>query len=169
MPEAQRKSTCDLEVLAPWRSLQTLTPDATQLALGDSWTPDAYRCLLRLPEGLRSVCLCMVLTVVQAALSCFWGCLCDGSMQQLEDCALHLCVRTEILDDHLTRAACANMRKSGLSIIRTIALLGCRPPGSQEVCPQWAAAVDAAKQGHIPQLKVLTLDVIIAPADGKDR
>ena len=43
VPEAQRKSTCSLEVLAPWRSLQTLTPDATQLALGDSWTPEAYR------------------------------------------------------------------------------------------------------------------------------
>ena len=37
------------------------------------------------------------------------------------------------------------------------------------MCPRWGAAVDAAKQGHIPQLKVLTLDVIIAPADGKDR
>ncbi len=45
----------------------------------------------------------------------------------------------------------------------------CRLPGSQTVCPKWAAAMDAARQGHIPQLKVLTLDVIMAPGDGADR
>lgn len=43
VPEGERQSVCELEVTAPWRSLQCLTPDATQLALGDSWMPPPYK------------------------------------------------------------------------------------------------------------------------------
>ncbi len=37
--ERDRLSTCSLEVVAPWRCLQSLTPDATQLADPD-WQPN---------------------------------------------------------------------------------------------------------------------------------
>ncbi|GFR40574.1 hypothetical protein Agub_g1153, partial [Astrephomene gubernaculifera] len=39
---SSRLSTCDMEVVAPWRSLQSLTPDATQLADPD-WCPEVVR------------------------------------------------------------------------------------------------------------------------------
>ena len=43
VPPHERRSSCGVEVVAPWRSLQCLTPDATQLALGDAWSPEPYR------------------------------------------------------------------------------------------------------------------------------
>jgi hypothetical protein len=40
VPPDERVSTCDLEVVAPWRAIDCLTPDATQLADAD-WKPEA--------------------------------------------------------------------------------------------------------------------------------
>lgn len=46
---------------------------------------------------------------------------------------------------------------------------GHRDPGEDKVSEKWAAAMEMARQGHITHLKVLTLDVIMAPKDGLDR
>ena len=43
VPNGERQSECDVEVTAPWRQLQCLTPDATQLALGREWSPSPYK------------------------------------------------------------------------------------------------------------------------------
>ena len=40
---AERCSSCAVEVVAPWRSLACLTPDATQLAAGPSWGPKPFQ------------------------------------------------------------------------------------------------------------------------------
>ncbi|KAK9916419.1 hypothetical protein WJX75_002409 [Coccomyxa subellipsoidea] len=45
VPNGERQSECDVEVTAPWRQLQCLTPDATQLALGREWSPSPYKVL----------------------------------------------------------------------------------------------------------------------------
>lgn len=39
---AERCSSCAVEVVAPWRALACLTPDATQLAAGPSWGPKPF-------------------------------------------------------------------------------------------------------------------------------
>lgn len=44
VPSAQRMSSCAVEAGVPWRSLQALTPDATQLAPGAAWAPEPYQC-----------------------------------------------------------------------------------------------------------------------------
>ena len=44
VPPAQRISSCAVEAGVPWRALQALTPDATQLAPGADWAPQPYRC-----------------------------------------------------------------------------------------------------------------------------
>ena len=40
----QRISSCIVEAGVPWRALQALTPDATQLAPGAAWAPQPYMC-----------------------------------------------------------------------------------------------------------------------------
>jgi hypothetical protein len=44
-----------------------------------------------------------------------------------------------------------------------------RKPGEDGVCDRWAEALDVARQGKICNLRILTLDVIMAPNDGVDR
>ena len=41
--QSERCSSCAVEVIAPWRSLACLTPDATQLAAGPDWGPKPFR------------------------------------------------------------------------------------------------------------------------------
>lgn len=53
VPGHERRSSCDVEIVAPWRALQCLTPDATQLALGKDWSPTPYRCA---PSATSHIC-----------------------------------------------------------------------------------------------------------------
>ena len=48
VPARDRISRCHVEAMAPWRALQSLTPDATQLA-DPSWIPDA--CTSKISAG----------------------------------------------------------------------------------------------------------------------
>ena len=41
--QSERCSSCAVEVIAPWRLLACLTPDATQLAAGPDWGPKPFR------------------------------------------------------------------------------------------------------------------------------
>ena len=41
--QSERCSSCAVEVIAPWRSLACLTPDATQLAAGPDWGPKPFK------------------------------------------------------------------------------------------------------------------------------
>ena len=41
--QSERCSSCAVEVIAPWRSLACLTPDATQLAAGPEWGPKPFK------------------------------------------------------------------------------------------------------------------------------
>ena len=86
-----------LQVVAPWRSLQPLTPDATQLA-EPSWAPPPFR-----PHPAKSS---------------------------------------------------SSSRGGG---------------GQAGVSPKWQQAADWAKQGHINNLNLMALDVLMAPRDAKDR
>lgn len=47
-----RVSTCHLELSVPWRCLQSLTPDATQLA-DSSWAPPAFQLLPQPPAAFQ--------------------------------------------------------------------------------------------------------------------
>lgn len=44
-----------------------------------------------------------------------------------------------------------------------------RVPGQDRVCDRWAAALDFAQQGKICNLRMMSLDVLMAPKDGVDR
>ena len=48
VPPGQRVSSCTMEAGVPWRALQALTPDATQLAPGAAWAPQPYMCAIDL-------------------------------------------------------------------------------------------------------------------------
>jgi DNA polymerase delta subunit 1 len=52
-PAGERVSQCDVEVITPWRSLQSLTPDATQLA-DPGWAPPVLRQLQLQLQGEAS-------------------------------------------------------------------------------------------------------------------
>jgi len=58
VPAALRISGCGVEAGAPWRAVQALTPDATQLAPGAAWAPAPFRCARprRAPARAREPC-----------------------------------------------------------------------------------------------------------------
>ena len=63
VPPAQRISSCAMEAGVPWRALQALTPDATQLAPGAAWAPQPYMCASTL-----AMCCAMLHNVMSSLL-----------------------------------------------------------------------------------------------------
>ena len=60
---AERCSSCAVEVVAPWRSLACLSPDATQLSAGPSWGPQPFKwgfsCPCTEPYPMQRLLSCM--------------------------------------------------------------------------------------------------------------